>query len=167
MAWTALVGSAMSMAAGVYSGQNAKQDASYNAARMEEQAGLARSEAALEARRVRDTGTRVVSTQTARTAASNVATGSGSPLLKALDTLRRSEEDAVLARWRGDLRAEGLVEEAANTRRQGRQTMIAHFLSGTAGAVKGMANYQYYSGGGLTRRATSPTVGEYAGWGLE
>jgi hypothetical protein len=91
----------------------------------------ARASAALEAGRIRQRGREVMGEQAAVTAKSGLSVGAGSPLLARLDTLRKSEEDAMIARWKGDVAANTIAAQASIRKSAGYQT----FLSGILGAT--------------------------------
>lgn len=117
----------------------AQREAEYNALVAEREALLARIEAGIEASRIQRAGRRLVSTQRAVAAKSGVDVSQGSPLLIMLDTIQRAAEDASLALFRGEVRAEGLEttaevertagsQEAKILRTQGRRALITGTL---------------------------------------
>jgi len=127
-----------------------------SAARSDLNATIARNAAGIEVGRALQAGRKLQGTQAAMAAHAGLVVTEGSPLLAQLETLRRSEEDAVLARWKGDVTATGLEADAAQKRVQaealkGRAQMLRiqgrrAILTGTLGAlgagVKGLTEYE-------------------------
>ena len=96
----------------------------------------ARAAAGLQAGRIREHGRDVMASQTAATAASGLSVESGSPVLARLDTLRKSEEDAMIARWKGDVQATEIEGQAAVRKSQGYTTFLSGLLGATESGVK-------------------------------
>ena len=107
--------------------------ASQSAARSDLNAQIARNAAAIEASRTREAGRKVQGAQAAAAAKSGLVVTAGSPLLVMLETLRRSEEDAVLARWKGDVTATGLYADAAQKRIQAQSLQVRAQMLRAAG----------------------------------
>lgn len=104
----------------------------------------------IEVRRIREHGASIIGSQTAAAAASGVDVTKGSPLLVMLDTVRKSSEDAMLARYRGDVQAWQLLTQAGALdyqaqilKRRGRGTLIGQLLeAGEAGVGGGVKLWQ-------------------------
>ena len=124
-----IVGSAAAATQSIAAGRAAQQEAEYaaatselesemalrSAARTRQNAEIARTAAAIEAGRLVSAGRTLTGTQAAATAHAGLEVGGGSPLLAMMETVRKSHEDAVLARWKGDVAATGLEEQAMQT----------------------------------------------------
>ena len=177
---SSIAGTASSIAGMVGQGTKAAgeyQAASYNAALAEQEAELARTSAAIDAKRIEETATveaararqaagievsrilrtgrRTQGTQAVMAAKSGMDVSQGSPLLAMLNTVRRTQEDAILtryqadqdatmiewqaaqdaalARWKGEVRAAGYKATAGEMRRQRAQGLLTG-ITRTAGA---------------------------------
>lgn len=134
-----LASTAMSVFGSVAGGVGAMQAASFNAKMAEQEAEAARQQAALEAGRVRETGRKILGAQRAATAKAGLEVGEGSPLLIMLETVRQSEEDAMLTRYKGDVRATSLRAEARAQRAEGRRALLGGILGAASEGLKGAA----------------------------
>ena len=89
-----------------------------SAARSDLNATIARNAAGIEVGRALQAGRKLQGTQAAMAAHAGLVVTEGSPLLAQLETLRKADEDAVLARCKGDVTATGLEADAAQKRVQ-------------------------------------------------
>lgn len=99
---------------GSYMGAQAEGEAlRFNAKVNELNAQAVREKASYEAQMIRKQGARVMSAQKAGYASSGFATTSGTPLAVVAATARRSEMDALLRKYGGDVEAAGFTNQAA------------------------------------------------------
>jgi hypothetical protein len=146
------VGAGTQILGGITSAIQGKQAAKFNEAMAFREAELARQEAGIESRRLREDaelirqeGRREVGARIAKAGASGVVATQGSPLLVLLDTARRierqalrREEDARTALFRGEVSAIGSETEARLQRQAGRQAILKGILGvGQAGVEFG------------------------------
>ena len=195
---------AMGVAGNIVAGRGGQQTAEFNAQVAELEAGLAlqsatrsdlnaqiaRNAAGIEVSRTLEAGRRIQGTQAAQAAHAGLVVTEGSPILVQLETLRRSEEDAILARWKGDVAATGLEADAAQKRIQaealrtraqmqrvaGRRTFLGGLLGAGEAGIRGLTEYQKIQAlkGTVPGDVQYPTLfpsnlraGEYAGYGYD
>jgi len=147
------------------------------AAREDYAAEIARKTAGIEAARVREIGAKTVSSQVAAAARSGIVATTGSPLLAELDTIRRAESDAVMARWKGDvaawgseeqamqerIRAKALRTSAAQRRSAARGTLLRGLLTGAGDLAGGAYKTDWEKIRGLTFGRSGPLAGSGVG----
>lgn len=104
-----------------------------SAARSDLNARIARNAAGIEVGRILEAGRKVQGEQAAITAKSGLVVTEGSPLLAQLETIKRAHEDAVLARWKGDVTATGFEAEAAQKRTQAQALQAEAWMRRTLG----------------------------------
>jgi len=144
-----------------------------SAARSDLNATIARNAAGIEVSRTLEAGRKVQGTQAAMAAHAGLVVTEGSPLLAQLETIRRSQEDAVIARWKGYVTATGfeaeaeqkriqsqaLQAEAQMRRRLGRQRLLTGITRATGAAARTAENLSNFRW-----PVTAPeTVPEYRG----
>jgi hypothetical protein len=164
---TPIVGATAAATESIAAGRAAQQEAEYaastselesemalrSAAMTRQNAQIARTAAGIEAARLVSAGRALTGTQASVIAKAGIEVG-GSPLLAMMETVRKSHEDAVLARWKGDVTATGLEEQVMQTgvkaemlknqakmlRARGRRTLLGGVLTAPGTALSGYAN---------------------------
>lgn len=138
----AVVGGGMLSAYGqMQMGAAGKQAAEYNARIAEQNAVLARQQAAEDERKFRSAMRTHIGDQRAAIGASGIQL-EGSPMEVLQDTAARAEEDALNIRRQGDLKAYGFQSEAALQRYQGEAGMTGAMF-GAAGTLLSAAGNAY------------------------
>jgi hypothetical protein len=145
-------------AAGAIRSANVQRNAAdYNAQVREQQAHTTAVQTVTAEEEARRHARKVIGTQLA--AISESGTGlSGSNLDLLNESLYNSEMDALNIRYQGDLQQRGLLEEAKQSRRQGRDAQAGGYLN-AAGAALGA--FQGYKMGTIPTQSQQIHVGGY------
>ena len=150
------VAAAAAQAYSIYqTGQSQAAAARYNRQVAQNQATLARQQAALEEETTREKQRRFMAAQRAAFGAAGV-TEEGSPLLVMADTARQAERDLQLIRYGGEVSAAGFEAQAGLQRfyaRQAERTGAIGAGVSLLGNVANIASQSYY----WRRRTTIPT----------
>ena len=130
--------SSMLQGYGQYMGAQAEGEAlRFNATVADMNANAVREKASYEAQMIRKQGAKIISQQRAGYASAGFATTSGTPLAVIASTARKSEMDALLRKYGGDVEAAGLNNQAALLRTKassvesaGKTAMFGTILTG-------------------------------------
>lgn len=155
VAAVAAVASAVVSAAGaIYSGQQQKKAAEYNAAVQEQQAQAIEDKAKYDEEMHRERVRKILSTQRAMYGKSGIDT-TGSPLLVMEDTFKQGEVDALAIRYGGDIQSAQARSAANLSRMQGKSLQTASYFQAGSSLLAGAGQAAgYFSGGKATTTAS-------------
>lgn len=143
--YVALGATAVSAASAAYQGQQAKKEADYNAAIMEQNAIAAKNKAAYDETMHRERVRKLLSTQKAQLGRSGISL-EGSPLLILEETVAQGELDALAIRYGGDIEASRSRSAANLSRMQGKSAITSGYVQAGSTLLSGGSRaYSNYS----------------------
>lgn len=159
---TIAIGAAVVSAIGsIRQGNAANESAKYNAAQIEQSAGIERAQATIKQEDQRAQARSVIGRQLATVAESGTGL-SGSNLDLLGESMYNAEMDALNIRYGSELNAVSSLNQANVTRREGKNARTAGYLSAASSLASAGAGYM---GGRPFSAGSSTTVGTMAGNG--
>lgn len=139
--WGKLISAGISAYGQYQQGESAMENAGHQAGILRGNASTALDQAAEDERRFRIFARRRTGTSRANIGASGI-TGSGSAADVLADTARNLEADAISIRHQGEIRAQGLRDQAESAIRGGKQSMRDARYGAASSLLTGFSEYQ-------------------------